>query len=97
MLTLVAQITIGDYAKWRSIFNKNKSLRDGAGLRNERVYRDADNPLELIVWSETSNIVKARKALDTPEVRNAMQEAGVVGLAKIHVLAPAAQDWGQYC
>ena len=87
MPTLAAQITIGDYAKWRPVFDKNKPLRDKAGLRNVRVYRDADNSKDLIIWSETADVAKAREALGSPEIRSAMQEAGVVGLPKIHVIA----------
>jgi len=49
MSIIAAQVTIADYAKWRPVFDKNKSLRDKAGLTNVRVYRDADNPRELIV------------------------------------------------
>ena len=86
MPTLAAQITIGDYAKWRPVFDKNK-IRDKAGLTNVRVYRDADNPKELIIWSETADAAKARDALGSSEVRSAMQEAGVVGPPKIHVIA----------
>lgn len=87
MPTLAAQITIGDYAKWRPVFDKNKPLRDKAGLRNVQVYRDADNPKDLIIWSETLDVAKAREALGSPEIRSAMQEAGVVGSPKIHVIA----------
>jgi erythromycin esterase-like protein len=87
MPTLAAQITIGDYAKWRPVFDKNKPLRDKAGLRNVRVYRDADNPKDLIIWSKTLDVAKAREALGSPEIRSAMQEAGVVGPPKIHVIA----------
>jgi len=94
MPTLAVQVTIGDYAKWRPIFNKNKPLRDRAGLRNVRVYRDAYNPQQLIVWSETSDTAKAREVLSSPEVRNAMQEAGVVGPPKVHVLAPGCAELG---
>jgi erythromycin esterase-like protein len=86
MPTLAAQITIGDYAKWRPVFDKNKPLRDNAGLRNVRVYRDADNPKELIIWSETSDVAKAREALNGSEIRSAMQEAGVVDPPKVHVI-----------
>jgi hypothetical protein len=49
MPTLAAQITIGDYAKWRPVFDKNKRLREKAGLMNVRLYRDSDNPKELII------------------------------------------------
>jgi hypothetical protein len=39
MPTLAAQITIGDYAKWRPVFDKHKHLRDKAGLMNVRLSR----------------------------------------------------------
>jgi putative ABC transport system substrate-binding protein len=60
MPTLAVQLAIGDYAKWRPVFDKHKSLRDKAGLTNVRVYRDADNPTEVIVWGETSDVAKVR-------------------------------------
>jgi hypothetical protein len=87
MPTLAAQITIGDYAKWRPVFDKHKALRDKAGLMNVRVYRDADNPKELIIWSDTSDPAKAREALGSQEIKSAMQEAGVVGPPRIHVIS----------
>ena len=43
MATLAVQLTIGDYAKWRLVFDKHKPLRDKAGIKNVRIYRDADN------------------------------------------------------
>jgi len=54
---------------------------------NVRVYRDADNPKELIIWSDTPNPAKAREALGSQEIKNAMQEAGVVGPPRIHVIS----------
>jgi erythromycin esterase-like protein len=87
MPTLAVQLAIGDYAKWRPVFDKHKTLRDKAGLTNVRVYRDADNPNEVIVWGETSDVVKVREALGGQEIRSAMQEAGVVSPPKIHVIA----------
>lgn len=92
MPTLVVQVTISDYAKWRPLFDKNKPLRDRAGLRNVRVYRDADHSQELIVLSETSDPAKAREALGSPDFRDAMQEAGVVAPPKVHVLAPGCAE-----
>ena len=58
-------------------FDKDKHLRNKAGLMNVRVYRDADNPKEFI-WSETSDAAKAREALNGPDIRSAMQEAGLL-------------------
>jgi quinol monooxygenase YgiN len=86
MPTIAAQITIGDYGKWRAVFDKHKPLRDKAGLLNVRVYQNADDPKELIIWSETTDVANAREALASQEIRSAMQEAGVVGPPKIHVI-----------
>jgi erythromycin esterase-like protein len=69
------------------VFDKHKSLRDEAGLTNVRVYRDADNPMQLIVWSETPDVSKAREAFSGAEMKSAMQEAGVVGAPKIDVIS----------
>jgi hypothetical protein len=87
MATMAVQLTIGDYAKWRPVFDKHKPLRDNADIKNVRVYRDADNPKEVIVWGETGDAAKARAALGGDEIKNAMKEAGVVGPPKIHVIA----------
>jgi erythromycin esterase-like protein len=83
---MAVQLTIGDYAKWRPVFDKHKPLRDKAGIKNTKVYRNADDPKEVIVWGETSDVAKAREALASQELKAAMKEAGVVGPPKIHVL-----------
>jgi quinol monooxygenase YgiN len=86
MAKIATQITIGDYAKWRAGFDKAAPFREKAGMKNVQVYRDVDNPTAALVWSEVDDIAKARAILDSPELRNAMQEAGVVGAPKIHVI-----------
>ena len=86
MATLAVQLTIGDYAKWRPVFDKHKPLRDTADIKSVRVYRDADNPKEVVVWGETGDAANARAALGGDEIKNAMKEAGVVGPPKIHVI-----------
>jgi erythromycin esterase-like protein len=79
-------LTIRDYAEWRPAFDKHKHLRDKAGFKNTRVYRNADDPKQVMVWSEAADVPKAREALASQDIRNAMQEAGVVGPPKIHVI-----------
>src|SRR5207248_974923 len=86
MPTLAVQLTIADYARWRPVFDKHQSLREKAGLRNVKVYRNADSDKEVLVWSETADAAKARDALGGHEIRTAMQEAGVVGPPRIHVI-----------
>ena len=87
MPMLVVQQTIGDYSKWRAGFDKAGPLRDKAGIYNARVFRDADSPDQVLVLSETQDLAKARSALTGSELQKAMQEAGVIGPPKVHVIS----------
>jgi erythromycin esterase-like protein len=87
MPTLAVQLKIGDYAKWRPVFDKHKALRDKAGFTNTQIYRQADSANEILIWSDVADVAKAREALAGQEIRSAMQEAGVVGPPKINVIA----------
>jgi hypothetical protein len=88
MPTLAVQLTIDDYTKWRSAFDTTEAaaLRDKAGLKNVQVYRNAETPSSVLVWSETQDLAKAREAVSGPEIQNAMKEAGVLGPPKIYVI-----------
>jgi hypothetical protein len=92
MPTVALQITISDYAKWRPVFDKHRSLRAKAGFKNERVYQNVDDPNQVIIWGEASSGAKLRRALASPELKAAMEEAGgVAGLLKLHVF-PFSSD-----
>ncbi len=86
MPTLAVQLKIGDYAKWRPVFDKHKALRDKTGFTNTKIYRQADDANEILIWSDVADVPKAREALAGQEIRSAMQEAGVVGPPKVHVV-----------
>ena len=61
-------------------------LRDAAGFKNLRIYRNADDVNDVVLLGETSDMRKLRKALTAPQLRAAMQEAGVVGQPMVHVI-----------
>ena len=86
MPTLAVQLKIGDYAKWRPVFDKHKALRDKAGFTNAQIYRQADSAHEILIWSDVADVAKAREALAGQENQK-RNEAGVVGPPKIHVIA----------
>ena len=87
MPTLAVQLKIAGYAKWWPVFDKHKALRDKAGFTNTQIYRQADSANDILIWSDVADVAKAREALAGQEIRSAMQEAGVVGPPKIHVVA----------
>jgi len=87
MPTVALQVTVTDYAKWRPIFDQHRSARAQAGFKNERVFRNVDDPNEVIIWGEATSGSKLRRALASPELKTAMKEAGGVdGTLKLHVI-----------
>ena len=87
MPTVALQVTISDYAKWRPIFDKYRSTRALAGFKNERVFRNVDDPNDVIIWGEAASGAKLRIALASPELKAAMKEAGgAEGTLKLHVI-----------
>jgi hypothetical protein len=87
MANIALQLTTSDYDKWRPVFDKYKSVRrDQAGVTSERVYRNADDPNQIMVWWEAPDANKVMQVLQSDEVRGYMKEAGVVGPPKVHVL-----------
>ena len=72
MPTVALQVTVTDYAKWRPVFDKYRSYRAEAGFKNERVFRNVDDPNEIIIWGEATSGSKLRRALASPELKAAM-------------------------
>ena len=83
---VAVQLLISDYDKWRSAFDGAEPLRKKAGITTSFVYRNADNPNEVLVWNETVDVTKTRDAIAGPEIARSMREAGVVGPPRIHVV-----------
>ena len=87
MAILAIQLTLADYAAWKSIFDTRKQFRkDTMGVKFEHLYRSADNPNEILLWFDVLDAAKTRNEIASDDVQKTMREAGVVGQPKIHVV-----------
>jgi len=76
--------TVADYAKWREGFDANESFRRAGGATGvKQVYRDHDNPNAVSVMLEWDNVDNARKFTQNPQLKEAMEKAGVTSVAEI--------------
>jgi hypothetical protein len=86
MAMMMVELTVADYGKWRPVFEKYEPLRTAAGVTNPRIYRNADKGNEVLLLFDVADVSKARQVLVSPEVRAGMQEAGVIGPPKAHIV-----------
>jgi heme-degrading monooxygenase HmoA len=80
---------VQDYAKWRAIFDDKAGLRVENGEQYAHVFRNADDPDNIVIMFRWDSLENARRWTQDPRLKAAMQEAGVMGPPEILFLADA--------
>jgi hypothetical protein len=74
---------VKDYVTWRKGYDEHEKSRLSAGVTNGRVFRAADDPNDVMVVLDASDIEKARAWLVAEDLKTAMHKAGVIGSPSI--------------
>lgn len=89
MATLLIQHQVKDYAEWRKVFDSFAGVRASAGEISARVYRDASDPNRLTVINQWNSLENAQKFAQSPDLKAAMEKAGVQGPPAVSFLNEA--------
>jgi len=78
----VYRLTVEDYDKFRRNFFEEGgiALRQAYGSRGGRLFRSSRDPQEIILLQEWDDLENARRLLQSKELREQQQRAGVVGV-----------------
>jgi hypothetical protein len=88
MAILAIQLTLADYAAWKSIFDTRKQFRkDKMGVKFEHLYRSTNNPNEILLWLDVLDAAKTRSEIASDDVQKTIREADVVGQPSIHAIS----------
>lgn len=82
---------VEDYAKWKSGFDDGVALREATDSKGGYIFRSADDPNEVVVLLEYDDLEKARQHAQSEELRERMQQSGVVGKPEVYFLEVAAR------
>ena len=83
---LLIQPTIEDYAKWKPVFDEHSATRKASGSKGGQLFRNADNPNEILILFEWDDLEKARQFTQSDDLRQAMQRSGVIGRPDLYFL-----------
>jgi heme-degrading monooxygenase HmoA len=89
MATMLIQHQVKDFATWRKVFDSSNGLRTSHGEIANRIYRDANNPNRVTVVNTWDTLANAQKFAHSPELKAAMEKAGVEGPPNISFLNEA--------
>ena len=79
MAHLAIRHKVQDYTAWKGVFDRFAPERRAGGEISYQIYHLDDDHNEIAVLMEWDTIDKAKAFVASDTVRNAMQEAGVVG------------------
>lgn len=76
---------VEDFAKWKAAYDAER-LRAAAGLSDEYLLQDADDPNMITLLFGAEDVERAKELFNDEALREIMQNAGVVGKPEIHFL-----------
>ena len=82
---------VEDYKTWKSAFDGYSTLRSEAGSLGGKIFRSTNNPNELFVLLEWDSLANAQKFAQSDNIKEAMKNAGVVGMPAIYFVEEAAE------
>ncbi len=86
MIKMLIKIEVEDFSKWKTGFMAAESTRMAAGSTGSQVYQSADNPKLVVVITDWNDLEKAKSFSQSPALREAQQESGVISKPESYVL-----------
>ena len=89
MAYILVHHKIEDYNKWKPVFDNDAGNRAKHGSTGGKIFRNADNPNDIFTLLEISSIEKGKEFAQSDSLKEAMKEAGVIGMPNVHILEEA--------
>ena len=80
---MFARHEVADYAAWRNVYNNLAPTQKKMGIYSKAVYQSSDNPNEVTVIHDFHSMEEAKAFAASPELKSAMEKAGVKGAPQI--------------
>ena len=68
---------IEEFERWMEVFDRLGPARAAASCRSAAVFRNREDPHEVVVLFEFDDLARAREHMGSPELRAAWQDSGV--------------------
>ncbi|TMI83690.1 MAG: hypothetical protein E6H10_07420 [Bacteroidetes bacterium] len=91
---MVAMHKVKDFAKWKASYDAHDSARTAGGVHSYVVGRGAMDTSMVIVAVKVDDMQKAKAFANSPSLKKAMQQGGVIGAPTIKFMTMVFQDTG---
>ena len=86
MVHVLVHHKVADLARWKESFDSYLNTRKQAGELGAHVFQAVDDPRDITVLVDWDSIEHARRFMSSEDLRNRMQQAGVIGTPDIRYI-----------
>jgi quinol monooxygenase YgiN len=86
MTNVLVKHKVKDYLSWKAVFDGFADFRKSSGEKSYRIMQPKEDPNDLTLLFEWDNLDNAQKFMKSPELKSAMQKAGVAEEPNIQFL-----------
>ncbi len=79
MATMIVKHRVADFDGWKKVFDEMDPARRQHGWLGYSIHRDATDPNLVVIVNRVGDVASAKSYGSSPDLRAAMQRAGVQG------------------
>jgi quinol monooxygenase YgiN len=83
MASMLIQHKVKNFTDWKKVYDSVAGLRASNGELSDQVFRDASDPNKITLIFKWDSLPNAQKWAQSPELKAAMEKAGVDGAPSI--------------
>lgn len=88
---VVVRSRVADFDKWLAVFDMNEDVRRAAGFLGHHINRAEEDANDVTTYMAVSDIDAAKAFAASPDLRERMQEAGVVSAPEFTYMTPVRE------
>lgn len=92
MTYLLAIHKVADFSQWKKGYEASLTARQEAGLKERYLLRSTEDPNQVIMLHEVEDLPKAQAFTHSAELRERMQQSGVLGETTGYFATDAGAD-----
>ena len=89
MYNMLVHHQVKNFAEWKKVFDSVVDLRKRSGELSANIYRSESDPNDITAIFKWDSLANAHKYAQSPELKAAMEKAGVEGQPSIFFLNEA--------
>ena len=89
MAKMLVHHKVKDFNAWKAVYDSVYDLRKANGELTDQIFREENDPNSLTIIFDWDSFENARKYAGSPELKAAMEKAGVMGPPEIHFITEA--------